>query len=914
MADIKDNLKTLKDIEKTLPALLKAYTDISTFFDKKKSLIKKIRLNSSDIMSGTAAFDKEYKKYTDSIESHMSKVNLSIKDLSSSLSNTANISDRTMKESNAKIRQILDNFKDTGNYFVKDFTEILDLVNDDILKNKILKKLISINQDIAIKKMKIVEQSKGIAKNLNAKDLDNVFLSLFSIGDMKSLNPADLSKFKSRLMGLADNSKDYFKFIGQINKDLMSSLGSDILGSGKKISKFGKFGITDIIEDIFSNQLNESALAKKYNPKIAKQISNILGSSIENLTPGDVQMVSGDVMKTLLKAVFPSMGNKQMEDMIKFAYNKTSIPLLNSDVSKIEGKFPNEVKKTSSSLSELFVRGVEFEFMRSKFPGLTHFIVGIKTVFDVLRSSLTNIVSGDLGTSILGFAGLIGVAAGIAVQGMSYLMRGVEKLQKMYIDAAGGSGLNLQSFANRSRMRRTPTINERFAMGGGEEKLIEAQASTLARMGGNQMFNPTTSQQRDTAFFANFTDQSTGTIAALQDVMENIQRLGFSATMLGMFNQSGILFNKVIKDMSENLNEFILYGQNSFSNLSLLANKLGVSTKNAIGLIEKFSTVSSSIQTSYKLGLVTGNYQNPLQNFMEYAFGDPDKIFERVIGSFGGEVKNMNRIQQKYLSEITGMTIEEINVASQRIKIVKQIGEDAYKKQYSTLDELVNSFGFKRLLGGISELLGVISDRVMNKFFEKTLKYLEDNADKIPKIIDDFVIKFSTIVPIIFSALLALSESLLFLAQHATTIFGTVIGAYMGSFLGPLGTAAGGVIGGLAGSLLGKPFSGEQYDYLQNTLKNTKTVFNNNIKDGYVSRGNVVQTDPNDMAIFAKTNDGLLNTAMSAIRSNGGNISINTGGSSNSKGGVNVISVKSDIKMDSHKVGKALTEVAFAYN
>ena len=834
--------------------------------------------------------------------------------------------DRMMKKANSELSIILTKFKEHGKVSKKELTDIFGFYKNEVFSNDLLNKINSVNQELKTKKQNLYNSAKKINSEISKTDMSLLFpfeaFGKKSDEILKILSKTKkLNEFKSQISDMTKDSMGFLKYYSQMQNYLFKQLGDY---ATIKPRMGAKISIGDFFSGIFENINNPAEMSKYLNKfNLKKNVSEFMLNALSKAdlkTVGSTQAFANNFIQSTLKLL--GFDPKNIKEISKTLSSSLDIPAITSK---------NTYASKSFSMSDLILFAAAFDLLRSQFPMFTRIVEGfwvtLGTTYKILdkltKGTLTNLnnklesfiaknpaLEKTLLLMVASVAG-IGIALGIVVSAVKYFLRGVEHFQQRYIGAAQENNLNLLPFRAGAGTAISPTISERFAMGGGEEKLIQANAAFLSRMGGNRVLGSQTPyEQRSLAFIANFTGLGMQAIASLKDVMINVQGLDkniFDKTILNEFNKSGILFNRVIKDMTENLDTFILYGKNSFENLSLLSNKLAISIKGASGLIERFSTVSSAIQTSYKLSLVTGKFINPLEQFTTYAYGSPDQILKNVLNMFGGSFQNMNRLQQKYLSEATGLSIQELATASSRLKKVQEIGEGAYRQQYKSLDDIVNSFGFQRLLGGISQILDMLEQKIMNQYFQRALDFINKNGEKIPQMLENFATTIKdVIIPIMVNGVITLSKALLWTANHIKMLIGAYIGGTLGSLFGPLGTIIGGAAGAGVGALLDKSvFSDKAYsqlDKLQSSL---------NMQDGYItSKGTIVKTDPSDMAIFAKSNEGLLQNTIATIKANGGMSNTMINQMSNSGKDVRVINIKSDIKLDGIKVGQQLSSIA----
>ena len=840
--------------------------------------------------------------------------------------------DKMMKKANAELANVLSKFKEHGRVSKKELTDIYGFYKSEVFSNELLQKINSVNQELKLKKQNLYNSTKQINSELTKTDM-NLLFPFEAFGKksneiVKILSKTKrLNEFKSQISDMAKDSEGFLKYFSSMQNYLFKQLGSYAM---IKPRMDAKISIGDFFSEIFKSINNPAELTKLLHYKtgrfqFSKNVSEFLLNMLSNAnlkTPGSTQAFAEKFIKSTLKLL--GFDTASIKEISRTLSKSLDLPNLTA-----ESLSPQK----SLSMSDLILFTAAFDLLRSAFPLFTRIVEGfwvsLKGTYELIDKFSNKALSKwnekleqsiskypALEKTLMAFSATavgIGLALGIIMSSVKYFLKGIDRFQKGYITAAQESNLNLLPFRAGAGTAISPTISQRFAMGGGEEKLIQANASFLSRMGGNRVLGAQTpNEQRSLAFIANFTGLGMQAIASLKDVMINVQGLDkniFNKTMLNEFNKSGILFNRVIKDMTENLDTFILYGKTSFESLSLLSNKLHISIRGASGLIEKFSSVSSAIQTSYKLSLVTGKFINPLEQFTQYAYGSPDQILKNVLNMFGGSFQNMNRLQQKYLSEATGLSIQELATASSRLQKVQEIGESAYKQQYKTLDDIMNSFGFQRLLGGVSQILDILEKKVMNQYFQSALDWINKNGAEIPQMLENFASTIkNVIIPVLIKGVIELADGLIFVANHLGTIIGAYLGAAIGSLFPGAGTAIGLVAGALGGSLFNrKVVSDTLYNKMNSLVGDNLT----SVHDAFITNtGRIVKTDPHDMAIFAKSNEGLLQNTLATINANGGmsNTMISQAGSYGKE--VKVINIKSDVKLNGIKVGQQLSEIA----
>lgn len=506
--------------------------------------------------------------------------------------------------------------------------------------------------------------------------------------------------------------------------------------------------------------------------------------------------------------------------------------------------------------------------------------------------------------SMIGMA--IGAVGGIIMQVINFVLEGVSKIQKMYLDAAKKSHLNELAFvtmAMHNGPMMQPNVTQRFGIGGGEEKILEAQASNLQRFGGSAKRGVVSGREAyKMASISSIFNIPIEQVAKLKDIMEHIFKLSSSDKFLNLYNKYGLIANTIVKDISENVDDYIKFGTKSFENMSNMAAKLSINMKSALQLVEKFSTVSGAIDTSFNLMLTTGKNFNPLEMFMKYTYGSSDDILTEVLSGIG-KISDAAPQVQRLVSQTTGMAINELVTAQERLNATKNMSElekTAYNKQFKTLDDLTNNLGFQRLLGGLTEIFDMLKDQIFNNMFKGILDWLKQmNASKggIQGALDKIVKTIKTeILPFVIDVFTFVAEVFIKVAAWITDFLGIGIGISSDAMLVAL-----------------QEVTKKSKDYLLADSSTNATPQKTN--DGYVSNGKLVNTASNDTGVFANSPTGLLKTALSAI-ANGdvsGSVTNISSGQQSSKSAVNIIKVSSDVKLDGQKVGEGLTEIAFTY-
>jgi len=687
-----------------------------------------------------------------------------------------------------------------------------------------------------------------LLKNVNSVNLDGLQIAT------DDLNKMDLSVVTS--------------FLGTVNRLFSENK------LNKMINKMSKTGNTQDFElvilylkdmDVF---LNDSI---KYLNKMTNRIKNFVNKS--NITPaGNVQNAPGGNN--------PDQKNVDFKQLFWFG----------AAMSLIRREFPTLFRVGEFLVSVVggFVNAGKMVSGGFKVWGTFGEVEGAMAKTSVVLRGLVGVLGG------LALAG--GVVIAVFAMGIKKLLEGVEEAQKMRLEAASNARLNQLSFMGSSASGNVNPggLLSRFA-GASEERMIGAKAQMLARMGGSNILGSLTEfQAKHMAVMGELLDVNLDKMATLRDIMQNVQDIGFedeTGGLLGIMNRQGLLANRVVQDMTENLQQFVLYGASSFENLSSLANKLSVNVQSAIKLIEKFSTVSGAIDTSFGLSMVTGKFINPLSQFMEYAFGSPDKIFENVMTQVG-DITKMNRIQLKFLSETLGMSVDELTVAGKRLENMKKLnisGEEEYKKQYKTLDDIVNSFGFQRLLGGISQILDIIEQEVMRGLFQNALEWIKKNGEDLPRQIQSVITYIKgTLLPLMVDVFAALGKGIV-------NLLGLL------PFTGVSGTQADAISKSID-SFAGKIKSG--------IGTNTPSHMTENFEEKQNTNGTVV-TSPRTSS---KSDNNLLSSAIQSVGGiHGKQVSSQTTETNNGSSNFKVVSVKSDIKLDGYKVGEGLTELALEF-
>lgn len=805
---------------------------------------------------------------------------------------------------------------------------------------------ININIDSLLKSIKS-EVNKFI--NANQKNINKLI-------DIEQGLTRVLNQKQSSMGTLEDNLKKIFTILSDIDRFSKKIISiNKKIGKTSEILKSTNFDALknfdmSVVTDFFVN-LNRNFSAPKLN-KLLKNINSISLDGLQIVTD-DLQKFDLSIVNNFLGTINRMFGQDKLNKMIKkmtttsnkedfelvILYLKDMDVFLNESIkylNKMTSRIKNYINKTNLTvggapgkvgqqgqqqinLGQLFWAGAAMSIISKEFPRLTKSITflyavmkGFKNSFTMIKSGFTTMVAplpkgaGKMARVGAVMKGLVGVFGGLAlaggvviavfVMGLKKLLRGIEEAQRMRLEAARGAGLNELAFMGTSAAGEvTPGgILSRFA-GASEERMIGSRAEYMSRMGGLESMGRLTSiQAKNMSVISELYGLTLEKTAQLRDIMENIMGLNFEKESINFINKYGVLANKVVKDISENTEQYVLYGSVAFEKMSILANKLAMNVKDAIKIVEKFSTVSSAIDTSFNLSLVTGKFVNPLTQFMQYAFGDTSDIFENVINQLG-DITKMNRIQQKFLSETLGVSIDELTVASQRIEKIKTIGEDAYNKQYKTIDDIVKSFGFQRLLGGISEILDLIEKEVFRKYFQRALDWIKNEGTKIPDVIDKIVNFLDSMIPIIFRIFAEVGKAL-------TTVLGFLPGTGITSAEATninksIDNALDFIVGGFGGSAV-----------------ETGTRQKDSMDDGYITQGRIVKTNPRDSAVFATTPMGLITSAIQAASMlSGKQITDQPIAVENKSGEIKVLHIKSDVKLDGYKVGEGLTEIALEY-
>lgn len=797
-----------------------------------------------------------------------------------------------------------------------------ELSNININIDELLKNLKSATEKYIVKNQRNIQRLLDVQGGLK-KLLGQQHASLGSLED--SLNDmfailSDLTSFSRTIERVnkaviktnqtlskinLDSLKDFdvnvvIDFFGEVNRNFSVTKMNKLSKYISSISLDGLYVVTDDLKKFdmniitnFLGTINKLFGENRLN-KVVSKISKTSGTEDFQI----VMMYLKDMDKFLSDSI--SYLNK-MTNRIKNFVNKTNVNA-GGTPSKVGGGGGGD----KGMFGRLLFAGAGIAFLNQQFPALTRMVGMIafigKAFVDAGTKTfqgLSQIVKGFGDVKMMG-GGLVkmlggvalgfGIVVGILVMGIKKLLQGIEEAQRMRLEAARESGLNELAFMGTSASGNvTPGgILSRFA-GAGEERMIGARAQMLARMGGNQRLGGmNNSQTKGMAVMSQLFGLTLDKTAQLRDIMENIMDMNFEEKSISFINKYGVLANKVVKDIAENTQEYVLYGAESFERLSSLANKLSVSTKDAIKIIEKFSTVSGAIDTSFNVTLATGKFMNPLTQFMRYAFGDPDEIFKEVIESVG-DISSMNRIQQKFLAQSLGMSVDELVVATERFKKIQQVGEEQYNQQYKTLDQIVQSYGFQRLLGGISEILDMLEQEVMRGYFQNALEWIKKNGAEIPQLIEDIASFIrDKVIPVIIDVF---------------TTIGKGIINILGSPLIPSGISA-----SEAENI------SRMIDSFSTTIKGFTGNNSDRVDDAFITNGRLIKTNSRDTAVFAQTPEGLVSNAIRAASSMGGISGGNNITSNQSSGDrIKILEVKSDVQLDGYKVGEGLTRVALEY-
>lgn len=806
---------------------------------------------------------------------------------------------------------------------------------------------ININIDALLKGIKVEVNKFIVGNQKNINKLLEVERGLSKVLNQQQSSMGTLEDNLKSIFAILTDIEKFSKQITKVNVKIQKT--SDVLES-TNFDALKEFDM-GIVTDFFTS-LGKNFSTTKLN-KLLKNVSSVnldgLQIATDDLNKMDLSVVTtflGTVNRLFNENKLNKMINKMsktgntqdfelvilhLKDMDVFLND--SIKYLNKMTNRIKN-FVNKANITPAGniqnapggnnpaqkdvdFKQLFWFGAAMSLIRREFPTLFRvgeFLVSVvggfvnagKMIgggFKVLGTF--NEVEGAMAKTSVVIRGLVGVLGGLALaggvviavfaMGIKKLLEGIEEAQKMRLEAASNARLNQLSFMDSSASGKVNPggLLSRFA-GASEERMIGAKAQMLARMGGNDMLGSLTEfQAKHMAVMGELLDVNLDKMATLRDIMQNVQNIGFedeTGGLLGIMNRQGLLANRVVQDMTENLQQFVLYGASSFENLSSLANKLSVNVSSAIKLIEKFSTVSGAIDTSFGLSMVTGKFINPLSQFMEYAFGSPDKIFENVMSQVG-DITKMNRIQLKFLSETLGMSVDELTVAGKRLENMKRLnisGEEEYKKQYKTLDDIVNSFGFQRLLGGISDILDIIEQEVMRGLFQNALEWIKKNGEDLPRQIQSVITYIKgTLLPLMVDVFATLGKGII-------NLLGLI------PFSGVSGAQAD-TISKSIDSFAGKIKSG---------IGTTPSHMTENLEEKQNTNGTVV-TSPRTSS---KSENNLLSSAIQSVGGiHGKQVSSQISETNNGSGNFKVVSVKSDIKLDGYKVGEGLTELALEF-
>lgn len=786
---------------------------------------------------------------------------------------------------------------------------------DELLKNLKSETLKFINKNQR-NIQKLLEIENGLKRLLN-QHRSSIGSLEDSLNDVYSIL-TDIGKFGKTIERINKHADKVNQTLASVNMDAIKEFD------------------VNVVVDFFGTMNKNFSLAKMN--RLSKYISSISLDGLQIVTD-DLQKFDINIITNFLGTISRLFGENRLNKVVSkisktsgtedfqivLMYLKDMDKFLSDSISylnKMTNRIKNFVNKSNVNaggapdkvgggaggdekglFGRLMFAGAGIAFLSQQAPALTRvlgliFMIGkgfieagsrigqgFKMMFGQLPegvSRTTMVMKGLVGV-LGGLAIAGGIVVGILIMGIRRLLQGIEEAQRMRLQAAQGAGLNELSFMGTGASgQATPGgIIARFA-GASEERMIGARAQMLARMGGNERLGGmSNTQAKGMAIISQLYGLTLDKTAQLRDIMENIMGMNFEEKSISFINKYGVLANKVVKDISENTKEYVLYGAESFERLSSLANKLSINTREAIKVIEKFSTVSGAIDTSFNLTLATGKFMNPLTQFMRYAFGDPDKIFEDVIKNVG-DISSMNRIQQKFISDSLGMSVDELVVATERFKKIQEVGEQTYNEQYKTLDQITNSYGFQRLLGGISEILDMIEQEVLRGYFQRALDWIKRNGSELPALIDKIVAFVDQMVPIIFRVFAELAK----------------------------------VITSIIGFLPGTGITSDQASSINNQIDKAVDFMigkSDRVDDAFISQGRVIKTNPRDTAIFAQTPEGLLSNAVRAASAMGGFSSGSNITGQDREDRIKVIEVKSDVNLDGYKIGEGLTTVAIEY-
>lgn len=745
---------------------------------------------------------KEQIKILDKLSRDNNAIKDSIESLTKSLTtyiekNRHNIDD--LSEANDLLKKFITEFKSSKTIFndtlkqiitivseIEKFSEKVHKINEKISKLKDISEKINVEQLKNFDMSPVLDFFGELGKKLSTSKLTRLNNYLNKIDETAIYTVADdLSKFNMgssigffKNLSSALSKKNLDKIVNSISK--MDYSGIDILNEYVK-----SFTISPVVSLI--NNINRNFSTDKMN-KLVNKLS---------------KMGVGDDFKLV---------TMYLKDVDKFI--SESIKYLNKMVSKIKD-YVNKQQKLEvddavwgkdkkKGLGGIYGAGASISFIYSQFPeivnlfgGIRLFALGLKDSFSRIFKSIdlmfSNVFSkiatnikikmrekfenapgwmqklGNVGKGLIGVLGGVTLAFGVLVaglvMGLRYMMKGAEEARRMRLEAAKEYKLNELFFlrSSASGIASPGGIISRFA-GADEETIIRSRAAMLARFGGSELLGGMTgTQAKNMSIMSSMLDISIDKMAELYDVMQNIHGLEPNTYFIDTINKHGILANRVIKDMSENMNEFMLYGERAFQNLSSLSNKLFLNMKSATGIVEKFSTVSGAIDTAYKLTLVTGRFMNPLTQFMQYTYGDPSKIIEDVMNRMG-DFSKMNRQAKKFAADALGMSVSELEISANKYRTMREkgMGEQEFNRTYKSIDDVVSNLGFQRLLGGFSRLLDLIEKEVTRGYFQKFSMWLEKRGTNIVNDIE-YAVKLirDKVVPFIIDLFSAIGKGII---------------------------------------------------------------------------------------------------------------------------------------------------------
>ena len=848
------------------------------------------------------------------------------------------------------------------------FVQAMSLLGNDITKIKTRGDVntFKTNMEGALKTVKgYLEISGKIIENFTKQE------KMFDVKHRAGGGTTNIGKIVKSVFEKLDSTS------GNIDEELKKYFNTFNLGRGtidNMVNQIRQTGIFDTKQtegmDIILNSILKiilSSFFKNINTeRISKSVKNLIShETLIGGTAGFVKAVETQLSKEekiLAKEekILAKEKEKQLREKLK--NEKEEENRLNQERERVRGG--------SDKGDNLFFKGVAYRFILDQFPKLTDIgtmammvgksfantakiwwkgiqqIMGpkmsskIKNLFKNFEDGLTekqkecvDKIKGSL--NIIGSIFLdLGIVLAGAIMMAKYLFEKVSLLQRNILEAARSAGIETTYFTQFTRKsvegsNFMPSVMDMFLMGGGVEKIFQSSAEYMSRMGGMKIYGQTSDEMKNMAIYSNLAQVDIKDMAVMKDLIENISGGQLGNTVLGTINKEGVIAVKILQDIAKYRNEFLLFGQQSFIAISTIANKVGMAVQSAFNLIEKFSTVSSAIDTGFKFSLVTGSFINPLDMFMKYAFGSPEDILKDITSKMG-DVTNMNRIQKKFLADTLGVSISELETTASRTRRIEGImtkegktwaeATQTFGERYKDPEELLKNAGVQRAIGYFNNFFNFLEQTVFTKIsnwitkfidsrggMEKFITSLEKLANKISEqaspLIEKFVEFLEKNLDSLLKAIKVLTSMVLWAASKLPDIIDAMI---MGK------------LGGLAGTLIGSAFDAPILGSAIGTALGSGIGYygvgpSNFVDDAIITKdGSIVKTNPNDNIILAQSNKGLLNNALRTVINENNRNSITTSNVNTDKK-IEILNVETDVKLDGYKIGTAITEIAVSY-